>query len=57
MPGLPLLDTKVTGVAVPFYTGTAGVRRSRIMRLTDPNLSFDYGGRSSLNGRFEYTGP
>jgi hypothetical protein len=57
MPGQPPLDPKVMDLAVPFYTGKAAVRRSRILRLTDPEMSFEYSGRSSLIGRFEYTGP
>ena len=57
MPGQPPLDPSVTGLAVPFYAGTAAVRRSRILRLTDPEMSFEYSGRSSLIGKFEYTGP
>lgn len=57
MPGHPALDPKVSDLAVPFYTGTVNVRRSRMLKLTDPNLSFDYSGRSSLIGQFDYRGP
>lgn len=57
MPGLPPLDLKVTNLAVPFYTGTADVRRSTILKLTDPDLSFEYLGRSALIGHFDYQGP
>jgi hypothetical protein len=57
MPGQPPLDPSVTGLVVPFYTGAAAVRRSRILRLTDPEMSFEHSGRSSLIGKFEYTGP
>ncbi len=57
MTGQPPLDSKVNDLAVPFYTGTASVRRSSVMRLTDPNLSFEHPGRSSLIGKFDYTGP
>ena len=53
MPGQPPLDPSVTGLAVPFYSGTAAVRRSRILRLTDPEMSFEYSGRSSLIGKFD----
>lgn len=56
-PGAPPLDLKVSNLAVPFYTGTADVRRSTILKLTDPDLSFEYLGRSALIGRFEYEGP
>jgi hypothetical protein len=57
LPGQPPLDPKVADLAVPFYTGTARVRRSRILRLTDPNMGFDHSGRSSLMGHFDYSGP
>jgi hypothetical protein len=57
LPGQPSLDPKVSDLAVPFYTGTASVRRSRMLKLTDPNLSFEYSGRSSLIGQFDYRGP
>jgi hypothetical protein len=57
LPGAPPLDLKVGNLAVPFYTGTADVRRSTTLKLTDPNLSFEYPGRSSLIGTFEYSGP
>jgi hypothetical protein len=57
MSGQPPLDPKVTDLVVPFYTGTASVRRSRTLKLTDPDLSFEYSGRSSLIGQFDYSGP
>jgi hypothetical protein len=57
LPGAPPLDLKVSNLAVPFYTGTVDVRRSTTLKLTDPNLSFEYPGRSSLIGKFEYSGP
>jgi hypothetical protein len=57
MPGLPPLDLKVSNLAVPFYTGSADVRRSTILKFTDPDLSFEYLGRSALIGTFEYEGP
>ena len=60
LPGQPPLDLKVSNLAVPFYTGTTGtaeVRRSTMLKLTDPNLSFEAPGRSSLLGTFEYRGP
>jgi hypothetical protein len=57
LPGAPPLDLKVGNLAVPFYTGTVDVRRSTTLRLSDPNLSFEYSGRSSLIGTFEYSGP
>ena len=60
VPGGPPLDLKVSNLAVPFYTennATADVRRSTTLKLTDPNMSFEYPGRSSLIGAFEYRGP
>jgi hypothetical protein len=57
LPGAPPLDLKVSNLAVPFYTGTVDVRRSTTLKLTDPDLSFEYPGRSSLIGEFEYSGP
>jgi hypothetical protein len=51
------LDPKVSDLAVPFYTGAARVRRSRTLRLTEPNMAFEYSGRSALIGSFEYNGP
>jgi hypothetical protein len=57
MPGMPPLDLKVSNLAVPFYTGTADVRRSTILKFTDTDLSFEYLGRSALIGTFTYEGP
>jgi hypothetical protein len=57
LPGQPPLDPKVSDLAVPFYTGPASVRRSRTLRLSDPGMSFQHPGRSSLIGHFDYTGP
>ena len=57
VPGQPPLDTKMNDGAVPLYAGTANIRRSGVMKLTDPNLSFEYSGSSSLIGRFDYSGP
>jgi hypothetical protein len=51
------LDPKVSDLAVPFYTGPVSVRRSRTPRLSDPGMSFQYAGRSSLVGQFDYSGP
>ena len=51
------LDTRVSDLAVPFYNGEASVRQSGVFRLTDPNLSFEYPGKSSLIGQFDYSGP
>ena len=57
IPGQPALDPKVSDLAVPFYTGSVSVRRSRTLSLSDPGMSFQYAGRSSLVGQFDYSGP
>jgi hypothetical protein len=57
LPGQPPLDPKVSDLAVPFYTGSVSVRRSRTLRLSSPGMSFQYAGRSSLVGQFDYSGP
>ena len=57
MPGEPPLDTKVSDLASPFYTGPANVRRASVLSVTDPNMSFAYSERSSLSGQFDYAGP
>lgn len=57
LPGQPALEPKVSNLAVPFYTGEVSVRRSRTLKLTDPNMRFQYAGLSSLIGRFQYSGP
>ena len=57
MEGEPPLDPKAGGLAVPFYTGDASIRRSSVMRMTDPCLSFEHTGASSLIGRFDFSGP
>jgi len=56
MPGQPPLDPQVSGLAVPFHTGPTYVRRANMLKLTDPNLSFEYSERSSLIGQFDYSG-
>jgi len=43
LPGQPPLDSKVSDLAVPFYTGSVSVRRSRTLRLSDPGMSFQRG--------------
>ena len=57
MPGAGNLDTTVSGMAVPFFTGPVRVRRSSTLKLTDPDLSFEYSGKSANLARFEYSGP
>ncbi len=57
MEGQPPLDPKASGLAVPFYTGDVSIRRSSVMRVTDPGLSFEHAGGSSLIGRFDFSGP
>ena len=56
MPGQPPLDPQVSGLAVPFHTGPTYVRRASILKLTDPNLRFEYSERSALIGQFDYSG-
>jgi hypothetical protein len=55
--GGPALEPTVTGLVVPFYNGPVNVRRSTTLKVTDPNLSFEHAGRSSLVGQFDYSGP
>jgi len=57
LPGAPPLDPHVSGLAVPFHTGPTYVRRATTLKLTDPHMGFEYAGRSSLIGQFEYRGP
>lgn len=57
MPGQPPLDTKATDIAIPLFTGPVNIRRGSAVRLTEPNLSFQYSGRSSTTGRFDLKGP
>ena len=57
MPGAGNLDTTVSGMAVPVFTGPGSVRRSSTLKLTDPDLSFEYSGKSANLARFEYSGP
>lgn len=55
--GQPPLDTKVSGLILPIFGGQASVRRSAVMKVTDPNLSFEYRGTSSIVGAFDLKGP
>ena len=57
MPDHPALDPQVNALAVPFYTGPMQVRQTKRLKLTDPNMSFEHSGSSSLVGSFEYAGP
>ncbi len=57
MPGQPPLDTKASDLCVPIFAGTANVRRSSAVKVTDPNLRFEFSGRSSVTGRFDLKGP
>lgn len=57
MPGQPPLDTKFTGGVVPIFVGPTKVRRNSVVRVRDPNLSFEYRGRAALIGRFDAAGP
>ena len=40
-----------------FFTEQVSVRRSTILKLTDPDLSFEYSGKSANLAQFEYSGP
>lgn len=61
--GGPPVDTKVTDLALPFFSaGPANIRRSSVFSLsvfslTDPNLSFQHPGNSSFTGQFDFSGP
>jgi hypothetical protein len=56
--GGPALDTKVTDLALPFFSaGPANIRRSSTFSLTDPNLSFQHPGMSAFTGVFDFSGP
>ena len=57
MPGQPPMDTKFSGGLIPIFAGRTSVRRSAVVRVRDPNLSFEYRGRSALTGRFDAQGP
>jgi hypothetical protein len=57
MPGQPPMDTKVTGLMVPIFGGTSNIRRSTTVKVTDPNLRFEYAGRSSVTAQFDLKGP
>lgn len=57
MPGQPPLDTTVHDMVVPFFTGAVRVRRSATLKLTDPNLGFEYAGQSANISQFDYSGP
>ena len=41
MVGQPPLDTTVSDIVVPLSAGTVHVWRSRVLKFTDPILSFD----------------
>ncbi|MCA8928675.1 MAG: hypothetical protein KDC18_11440 [Alphaproteobacteria bacterium] len=51
------LDPEVSGLAVPFHTGPTFVRRAATMQLSDPRMRFAHPGKSSLVGKFAYSGP
>ncbi len=57
IPGMPPLDTTVSDMVVPFFTETVHVRRTTTVKLTDPNMSFEYAGKSANISQFEYSGP
>ena len=57
MPGQPPMDTKFSGGLIPIFAGRTNVRRSAVVRVRDPNLSFEYSGRSACTGQFDLRGP
>ena len=57
IPGQPPLDTTVNDMVVPFFTESVHVRRSTTLKLTDPDMNFEYVGQSANISHFEYSGP
>jgi len=53
----PALHPQGDALAVQWYTGPAWMRRAEVLKLTDPTMSFERSGCSSLLGSFEYSGP
>ncbi len=56
MSGEPL-DITISDSATGLYSEPWNARRTTAVRLTDPNLSFDYSGSHACTGRFDYSGP
>ncbi len=50
MPEQPPLDTSINDSAVPFYTRAVNVRRTTVLKLKDPDISFDHSGWRSTMG-------
>ena len=57
MPEQPPLDASINNSVVPFYTGAVNVRRTTVLKLTDPDISFDHSGLAATAGRFDLSGP
>ena len=57
MPEEPPLDASINNSVVPFYTGAVNVRRTTVLKLTDPDISFDHSGLAATAGRFDLSGP
>ncbi len=57
MPGQPPLSTTIDDGAHPLFNYPAKVRRSTVLKVTDPDLSFDHSGRSAVIGEFDLRGP
>ncbi len=51
------LDIKITNSATGLYSGPWNPKRTTAVKLTDPNLSFDYSGSHACTGKFDYSGP
>ena len=57
MPEQPPLDASINNSTVPFYTGAVNVRRTTVLKLTDPDISFDHSGLAATSGRFDLSVP
>ena len=57
MPDQPPLDISISNSVVPFYKGAVNVRRTAVLKLTDPDISFDHSGLAATVGQFDLSGP
>lgn len=56
MSGEPL-NIVIHESATGLYSGPWNPKRTTAVKLTDPDLSFDYSGSHACTGRFDYSGP
>ncbi|MCH7737519.1 MAG: DUF1326 domain-containing protein [Chloroflexi bacterium] len=56
-PEEPPLDASISSSVVPFYTGAVKVRRTTVLKLTDPDISFEHSGLAATVGQFDLSGP